>query len=138
MAVAGPDVRIRVLDQGALNEWKERSVSHVHLGILIAIAVSLIGIGADSMLKAASQQPSAVANRWFVAGIVLSILFALGWLVLMRYMKLSTAGALYAVASATLLALIGVVFFDERLTAAEITGVGMAVGSVALLARFTV
>jgi multidrug transporter EmrE-like cation transporter len=41
------------------------------------------------------------------------------------------------VASATLLAIIGVVFFDERLTAAEITGVGMAVGSVALLARFT-
>lgn len=112
-------------------------MSRVHLGVLIAIAVSLVGIGADSMLKAASQQPSAVANRWFVAGIGLTILFALGWLVLMRYMKLSTAGALYAVASATLLAIIGVVFFDERLTAAEITGVGMAVGSVALLARFT-
>ncbi|HSC09207.1 MAG TPA: hypothetical protein VLD59_20455 [Steroidobacteraceae bacterium] len=112
-------------------------MSRVHLGVLIAIAVSLVGIGADSMLKAASRQPHALANRWFVAGIALTILFALGWLVLMRYMKLGTAGAVYAVASATLLAIIGVVFFDERLTPAEITGVGMALGSVALLARFT-
>jgi multidrug transporter EmrE-like cation transporter len=112
-------------------------VSRVHLGILIAVAVSLVGIGADSMLKAASQQSNALANRWFVAGIGLTILFALGWLVLMRYMKLATAGAVYAVASATLLAIIAVVFFDERLSAAEITGVGLALGSVALLARFT-
>jgi len=41
------------------------------------------------------------------------------------------------VASALLLVLIGVVFFDERLSASEITGVAMALGAVALLGRLT-
>jgi multidrug transporter EmrE-like cation transporter len=67
---------------------------------------------------------------------LLTLLFALGWLVLMRYMKLATAGAFYAVASALLLAVIGVLFFNERLSAPEITGLGMALCSVLLLARF--
>lgn len=111
-------------------------MSQAQHALVIAGLVSLVGIGADSLLKAASQQHHVILNRWFVGGIALSIAFALGWLVLMRYMKLATAGAFYAVASALLLAVIGVVFFDERLTPAEITGMGMAVGSVALLSRF--
>lgn len=111
-------------------------MSQAHYGLLIAALVSLAGIGADSMLKAASQQENVLVNRWFVVGIALTIAFALGWLVLMRYMKLSMAGAIYAVVSALFLAIIGVVFFDERLTPAEITGMGMAVGAVALLSRF--
>jgi multidrug transporter EmrE-like cation transporter len=89
------------------------------------------------MLKAASQQQNVLASRWFVAGMALTVAFALGWLVLMRYMKLATAGAIYAVASALFLAIIGVVFFEERLTSAEITGIAMAIGAVALLSRFT-
>jgi len=112
-------------------------MSSTYQGMVIAAIVSIIGVIADSMLKAASQQTHMMANRWFIAGTVLTIAFALGWLVLMRYMKLATAGAIYAVLSACLLAAVGVIFFEERLTVREMTGIGMAVGSVVLLARFT-
>jgi multidrug transporter EmrE-like cation transporter len=36
-----------------------------------------------------------------------------------------------------LLAIIGVIFFDERLSASEVTGLGMSMCSVLLLSRFT-
>jgi len=107
-----------------------------HVGIVLAILVSLSGVAADGFLKAASEHQHPLTNRWFAAGMLLTLLFALGWLVLMRYMKLSTAGAFYAVASAVLLAIIGVTFFEERLSASEMTGLGMAVCSVFLLSRF--
>jgi multidrug transporter EmrE-like cation transporter len=108
-----------------------------HIGIVLAILVSLSGIGADSFLKAASKHQNPMTSLWFAGGILLTLLFALGWLVLMRHMKLASAGAFYAVASAFFLAIIGVIFFHERLSASEMTGLGMAVCSVFLLSRFT-
>ena len=107
------------------------------IGIVLAVLVSLSGIGADSFLKAASKHEQPLTSLWFVAGIVLTLVFALGWLVLMRYMKLAAAGAFYAVASAFLLAIIGVIFFEERLSPSEVAGLGMSVCSVLLLSRFT-
>jgi small multidrug resistance pump len=105
-------------------------------GFLMAALVSLLGIGADSMLKAASQQPNVLGNWWFAGGLALTLGFALGWLVLMHHMKLATAGVIYAASSALLLAVIGVVFFEERLSITEIAGMGMALASVGLLSRF--
>lgn len=107
-----------------------------HVGLLLAVVVSLSGIGADSFLKRASTAAHPLANCWFATGMLLTLAFAFGWLVLMRYMKLATAGVFYAVASALLLAVIGVVFFEERLSLPEITGVGLALCSVLLLTRF--
>jgi len=52
-------------------------------------------------------------------------------------MKIATAGIVYAVSSALLLVLVGVVCFGERLTASEVTGVAMALGAVVLLGRLT-
>lgn len=88
------------------------------------------------MLKAASQQPNVLGNWWFAGGLALTLGFALGWLVLMHHMKLATAGVIYAASSALLLAVIGVVFFEERLSITEIAGMGMALASVGLLSRF--
>jgi len=105
-------------------------------GIVIAVLVSITGVIADSLLKSASRQTHMIANRWFFGALALTVAFSFGWLVLMRHMKLATAGAIYAVLSATLLAIIGVIFFEERLSPAEVTGIGMAVGSVILLSRF--
>ena len=112
-------------------------MSPTQQGLAIAALVTLAGIGADSMLKAASQDQHVLTSRWFAAGMVLTVAFALGWVVLMRFMKLAVAGAIYAVVSAVLLAIIGVVLFDERLTPSEMTGIGMAVAAVALLSRFS-
>jgi small multidrug resistance pump len=108
-----------------------------HVAIVLAVLVSICGIGADSLLKAASKHQYPLTTLWFAAAILLTLLFALGWLVLMRHMKLATAGAFYAVVSTFLLAIIGVIFFDERLSASEVTGLGMSMCSVLLLSRFT-
>ena len=70
-------------------------------------------------------------------GCVLTAAFAVGWVFLMQSMKIATAGIVYAVSSALLLVLVGVVCFGERLTASEVTGVAMALGAVVLLGRLT-
>ena len=104
-------------------------------GVMLAIALSVCGAGADALLKAASQQPHPFLNLWFVLGAFATILFAIGWVFLMQFMKLGTAGVLYAVSSSLLLVVIGHLVFGERLSPSEVTGVAMAVGSFVLLGR---
>lgn len=104
-------------------------------GVTLAILLSLLGVAADTMLKAASQQPQPFLNVWFALGALSTIGFAIGWVFLMQVMKLGTAGVLYAVTSSLLLVVIGYLVFGERLSTAEVTGVAMAVGSFVLLGR---
>jgi len=104
--------------------------------ILLVVAMTGIGVMADTALKMASAQHNPLWNGWSAAGFALTSAFALCWLYLMRTMKLATVGVLYAVGSALLLVAIGVLFFDERLTPAEKAGVVMATVAVALLGRF--
>jgi len=104
--------------------------------ILMVVGLTTIGVLADTALKLASAQRHALWNGWSALGFVLSGAFALVWLFLMRSMKLASVGVLYAVGSALLLVAIGVLFFDERLTPAESTGVVLATLAVLLLGRF--
>jgi multidrug transporter EmrE-like cation transporter len=53
----------------------------------------------------------------------------------MQNMKIATAGVFYAATSALLLVAIGTLFFGERLTPGETTGVVMAACAVVLLGR---
>jgi drug/metabolite transporter (DMT)-like permease len=104
-------------------------------GLALALLLSLLGITADTLLKAASQQPQPFLNLWFALGALATIAFAIGWVFLMQLMKLGTAGVLYAVTSSLLLVAIGYLVFGERLSTSEVTGVAMAVGSFVLLGR---
>ena len=106
-------------------------------GLALALVLSGVGVAADAVLKIASSRAQPFVTAWFGLGCLLTAVFAIGWVLLMQSMKIATAGIVYAVASALLLVLIGVVFFDERLSPSEITGVAMALGAVALLGRLT-
>ncbi len=106
-------------------------------GMALALVLSGIGVAADAVLKIASSRPQPLLTLWFVLGCALTAAFAVGWVFLMQTMKIATAGIVYAVASALMLVLIGVVFFEERLSASEVTGVAMALGAVVLLGRLT-
>jgi multidrug transporter EmrE-like cation transporter len=103
------------------------------LGLVVALAV--VGVGADAFLKMAGLQAKPFWNRWFLLGLTCSMGFAVIWLLLVQTMKLATAGVVYAVTSTLLLVCVGVVFFGERLSGAESTGVVMAVLAVVLLGR---
>ncbi|HTJ19011.1 MAG TPA: SMR family transporter [Steroidobacteraceae bacterium] len=105
--------------------------------LALAIALSGVGVAADAVLKLASSRTHPFLTEWFVLGCVLTAAFAVGWVFLMQSMKIATAGIVYAVSSALLLVLVGVVCFGERLTASEVTGVAMALGAVVLLGRLT-
>lgn len=106
-------------------------------GIALAVLLSVVGVAADAVLKLASAKQHPFLNGWFVLGCALTGTFAVGWVFLMQAMKIATAGIVYAVASALLLVVVGVAFFDERLSSSEITGVAMALGAVVLLGRLT-
>jgi multidrug transporter EmrE-like cation transporter len=104
--------------------------------ILMVVGLTAIGVLADTALKLASAQHNPLWNRWSAMGFVLTGAFALVWLFLMRTMKLASVGVLYAVGSALLLVVTGVLFFGERLTPAETAGVVLATMAVVLLGRF--
>jgi multidrug transporter EmrE-like cation transporter len=112
-------------------------MSHDWKGLLLALIATVIGVSADALLKLASAERAPFWNRWFLAGCVLSGGFAVVWVLLMQSMKIATAGVFYAATSALLLVAIGTVFFGERLTPSETTGVVMAACAVLLLGRVT-
>jgi multidrug transporter EmrE-like cation transporter len=82
--------------------------------IVLVIALSCVGVVADAVLKLASSQREVILSKWLFVGVGLSCVFAIGWVFLMRVMKLATAGVIYGVTSAVLLCLIGVIFFGEN------------------------
>ena len=112
-------------------------MSRTQLGMLFIIALTLVGVCADAVLKMASAERSFLQSKWLFVGIGLSCTFAIGWVFLMRVMKLATAGVMYGVCSALLLCLIGVVFFEERLSQTELAGVFAAMIAIVLLGTET-
>lgn len=104
--------------------------------ILLVVALTAVGVLADTALKLASAQRNPLWNRWSALGFLLSGAFALLWLLLMRTMKLASVGVLYAAGSALLLVAVGVLCFDERLIRAETAGVALATLVVVLFGRF--
>jgi multidrug transporter EmrE-like cation transporter len=104
-------------------------------GLLLALIATVIGVSADALLKLASAERTPFWNRWFLAGCLLSGCFAVVWVLLMQTMKLGAAGVFYAATSALLLVGIGMLFFGERLTPGETTGVVMAACALVLLGR---
>ena len=103
--------------------------------LLLVLAVCGVGVLADAVLKLASHETHLLRSKWFFIGLSLSVVFALGWIFLMREMKLATAGILYGVGSALLLCIVGVWWFDEKLSNSEIAGIAAGSLAIVLLGR---
>jgi small multidrug resistance pump len=106
------------------------------LAILITIGFSCFGVLGDYFLKLASESEHSLRSRWFFIGFAVYASTAFGWVFVMKHLKLATISVVYSVSMILLLTGIGVIFFQERLNAAEIAGLAMAVGSLVLLVRF--
>lgn len=109
------------------------SAVHVAFAMVAIAAVSVLG---DYFLKMASQQTSAVYNRWFLAGFVIYALCSFGWVFAMCHMKLAAIGVVYSLSTVLFLSALGVVVFGESLNRHEVAGIVFAVLSILLLARF--
>ena len=106
------------------------------LAILVTMLFSGIGVLGDYFLKLASAEPVPWRTKWFFIGFALYSSTAFGWVFVMQHLKLATIGVIYSVAMVVLLTTIGAVAFGERISAIEVLGIVMGVGSLVILARF--
>jgi len=106
------------------------------LAILVTVGLCVVSVAGDYLLKLASRRESPLTSWWFVAGFVVYSSTAFGWVYVMRHLKFATIGVVYAVATILLLTVVGVVFLNESLKWQEVLGIGLAVVSIVLLARF--
>ncbi|NTW46479.1 MAG: transporter [Candidatus Moranbacteria bacterium] len=106
------------------------------ISILVCVALSIVTVGADYLVKRSSLQPGFSGWHSLLLGATIYALTAVGWFFTMRHLKLSTLGVLYAVTCAILLVFLGVTQFHERLVWQEVVGVAFALISLVLLSRF--
>jgi small multidrug resistance pump len=106
------------------------------IAVLVTIAFSVVGVVGDYFLKLASGEPTWFKSKWFYVGFLIYASTAFGWVFVMKHLKLATIGVVYSVSMILLLTAIGVVGFRESLSAYEIAGLAMAIGSLVLLMRF--
>lgn len=104
--------------------------------LLVTVSLSLLSVGADYLLKRASELPQPFTSVQFIAGALIYAVSAFGWVYVLRHIKLASVGAIYSVVIVVLLAVIGVAVFRESLSASELVGLGCAVASLILLGRF--
>lgn len=103
--------------------------------VLVVIGLSVIGVMADWFLKLASQAEIPLRSPWLMAGAVAYAATALGWVYVLKHLKLASIGGIYCVSTVLLLTLLGTVVFREKLSATELAGVVLAVISLILLGR---
>jgi drug/metabolite transporter (DMT)-like permease len=106
------------------------------LPIALTIGFSLVGVLGDYWLKLASGTRQPFRSPWFYLGFAVYGSTALGWLYVMRHLKLATISVVYAVSMICCLTALGVLVFKESLNAVEALGLAMALGSLVLLTRF--
>jgi multidrug transporter EmrE-like cation transporter len=106
------------------------------LAILVTIGFSGVGVVGDYFLKLASQRDDSLRSGAFYIGFAVYAATAFGWVFAMKHLQLATIGALYSVSIVLLLTILGTVRFGESLSALEVVGLLMAVGSLILLGRF--
>ncbi len=106
------------------------------LPVVITLAFSVVGVVGDYFLKLASREQHSLRSPWFYLGFALYASTAFGWVFVMKHLKLATISVLYSVSMILLLTAIGAVSFRETLSAGEIVGLLMAIGSLVLLMRF--
>ncbi len=105
-------------------------------GLLVGLAVVAVAV-ADVLLKKATATHdlgAALRSPWFGGAVALYLLqigffayaFASGW-------KLSVLGALQTALYGIIVVIAGVVIFRETLTPAQVVGVLLALGGVALI-----
>jgi multidrug transporter EmrE-like cation transporter len=106
------------------------------LAVAFTVAFSCLGVVGDYFLKRASDQPAPLRTRSFYVGFAVYASTALGWVFVMRHLKLATISVVYSVSMILLLTGVGAVFFREALSPYEIVGLMLAIASLVLLVRF--
>ena len=95
--------------------------------LLLVTGLTLIG---DYCIKIASGRIHGLYSVQFAVGVIFYSLPAIGWFYLMKSHSLATIGVLYSVSTILLLALLGIVVFNEPVGWREGLGIFLAVAAV--------
>ena len=106
------------------------------LAVIVTILFSSVGVLGDYFLKLASAHEAPLKTASFYVGFAIYASTALGWVFVMRHLKLATISVVYSISMVLLLTALGVVVFRESLSYYEIAGLVMAIASLILLVRF--
>ena len=106
------------------------------LAVVVTVVFSAVGVLGDYFLKLASLRDNPFKAWAFYVGFAIYASTALGWLFVMRHLKLATISVVYSISMILLLTALGVVIFRESLNYSEIAGLILAVASLILLVRF--
>jgi len=112
------------------------TMQNTTLAVIVTIAFSAVGVCGDYFLKLASGKEKSFSSIWFYIGLAVYASTALGWVFVMKHLKLATIGVVYSVSMVVMLTLIGVTLFGESLNRYEVAGLVMAIGALVLLSRF--
>ncbi len=105
-------------------------------GIFVVVLISVVTALGDVCMKLAGNSGKFFDAKWFACGMLLYLVTGIGWFMAMRVLKLSSIGVIYGVSTVILLALIGVLFFDEKLHSMEVVAIILGLSSICLLVRF--
>src|SRR5437879_879412 len=106
------------------------AMNNTLFAVVVTMAFSIVGVVGDYFLKLASGADKPLKSPWFFVGFVVYASTALGWVFVMRYLKLGTISVLYSVSMILLLTLMGTAWFGESLNRYELTGIALAIASL--------
>jgi drug/metabolite transporter (DMT)-like permease len=112
-------------------------MNEILIAFLVGIGLSIVTVFGDAVVKNASLQDAFSGWKMLVLGALIYGITAFGWFFVMRKIKLSTLGALYAVSCVIFLVLVSVFYFKEKINLFEIFGIILAIISLLILSRFT-
>lgn len=105
------------------------------IAFAIGIGLSVITVLAEALVKQASLQNAFAGWKTLLLGALIYGMTAFGWFFVMRSIKLSTLGVLYGVSCIIVLTLVGVFYFQEKISPLEIFGITLAIISLIILSR---
>jgi drug/metabolite transporter (DMT)-like permease len=109
-------------------------LDHARLYALI-LAIVVVTVFADYLLKLASQRNDWVSSLEFGAGALLYGATAVGWVVAMKHASLASIAVSYSVLMLLLVAGLGVIVFRESLSLRDVLGLGLACAALTLMEK---
>jgi hypothetical protein len=104
--------------------------------VVVILALALLSIGGDWLLKLASQRPQPYTTGAFALGALAYGCTAVGWVIVMQHMTLAAIGVWYSIVMIFMLTALGVFVFEESLGVREGLGLVLACVSLLLMSRF--
>ena len=105
------------------------------LAVVMILALSVVGVIGDTLIKRASQQAEPYQSLWFWVGTGLYASGAFGWVFAMRHLSFATIGVIYAMSTVILMALVGITFMQESLRWQQGLAIVFALLAICLVTR---